>query len=95
MRMEVHLDTQGLWEVVVGMETYQQKDILALSTMLAIISETFAVLFDIKKSAKVKWEIIRSFHVGIDCFVQSRVQGLRREFKNLVMKKYEKVSDIT
>ena len=37
MRMKVHLDAQGLWEVVTRMETNQQKDRLALSTMLAAI----------------------------------------------------------
>ena len=50
---------------------------------------------DIKKSAKVNWEIIRSFHVGIDRLAQSRAQGLRREFENLSMKKTDKVSEFT
>ena len=43
----------------------------------------------------MNWEIIRSFHVGIDRLAQSRAQGLRREFENLSMKKTEKVSDFT
>ena len=37
MRMEVHLDAQGLWEAVTGTETNRQKDHLALSPMLAEI----------------------------------------------------------
>ena len=95
MRMEVHLDAQGLWEAVTGTETNRQKDHLALSAMLAAIPESSRVQLDIKKSAKVNWEIIRSFHVGIDRLAQSRAQGLRREFENLSMKKTDKVSDFT
>ena len=94
MRMEVHLDAQGLWEAVTETKTNRQKDRLALSVMLAAILESLGVQHDIKKSAKVNWEIIQSFHVVID-HVQSRAQGLRREFKNLSLKKTDKVSDFT
>ena len=58
MRMEVHHDAQGLWEAVTGTETNRQKDRLALSAMLAAIPESSGVQLDIKKSAKVNWEII-------------------------------------
>ncbi|XP_078427941.1 uncharacterized protein LOC144700313 [Wolffia australiana] len=95
MRMEVHLDAQNLWDVVAGTETNRQIDRLALSAMLAVIPETSGVQLDIKKSAKENWEIIRSFHVGIDRLAQSRAQGLRREFENLTMKKEDKLSDFT
>ena len=63
--------------------------------MLAAIPESSGVQLDIKKSEKVNWEIIQSFHVGIDRLTQSRAQGLRREFENLSMKKTDKVSDFT
>ena len=95
MRMEVHLDAQGLWEAVLGTDTNRQKDRLALSAMLAAIPESSSVLLDIKKTTKVNWEIIRSFHVGIDRLAQSRAQGLQREFENLSTKKTEKVSEFT
>ena len=58
MRMEVHLDAQGLWEAVTGIKTNMQKDRLALSAMLAAIPESSSVQLDIKKSAKFNWEII-------------------------------------
>ena len=95
MRMEVHLDAQGLWEAILGTDTKRQKDRLALSAMLAAIPESSGIQLDIKKSAKVNWEIIRSFHVGIDRLAQSRAQGLRREFENLSMKRTDKVSEFT
>ena len=91
----MHLDAQGLWETVAGTETNMQKDRLALSAMLAAILESSGVQLDMKKSAKVNWQIIRSFHVGIDRLAQSRDQSLRREFENLSMKKTDKVSDFT
>ena len=72
MRMEVHLDAQGLWEAVTGIETNMQKDRLALSAMLAAIPESSRVQLVNKKSAKVNWEIIRSFRVGVDRLGQSR-----------------------
>ena len=95
MRMEVHLDAQGLWEAITRTKMNSQKDRLALSAMLAVILESSGVQLDIKKFTKVNWEIIRSFHVGIDRLTQSRAQGLRREFENLSMKKTDKVSDFT
>ena len=70
MRMEVHLDAQGLWEAVIRTKTNRQKDRLAVSAMLAAIPKSSGVQLDIKKSAKVNWEIIRSFHVGIDRLAQ-------------------------
>ena len=93
MRMEVHFDAQGLWEAITDMN--RQKDRLALSAMLAAIPESSSVPLDIKKTAKVNLEIIRSFHVGIDRLAQSRAQGLKREFENLSMKKSDKVSEFT
>ena len=63
--------------------------------MLAGISESLGIQLDIMKSAKVNWEIIQSFHVGIDRLAQSRAQGLRREIENLSMKKTNKVSEFT
>ena len=94
MRMKVQLDAQGLWETVAETKMNRQKDRIALSAMLAAISESSRVQLDIKKLAKVNWEIIRSFHVGIDRPAQSRAQGLRREFENLSMKKTNKVSEL-
>ena len=90
----MHLDAQGLWEAIAGPETNKQKDWLALSAMLDAIPETLGVQLDIKKSAKVNWEIIRSFHVGIDRLAQSRAQGLIREFESLSMKKTEKAVNL-
>ena len=40
MRVKVHLDAQGLWEAITGTDTNWQKDRLALSAMLAAISES-------------------------------------------------------
>ena len=58
MRMEVNLDAQGLREAVTRIETNRQKDRPALSAMLATILECSGVQLDIKKLAKVNWEII-------------------------------------
>ena len=88
-----YLDAQGLWEAVLGTDTNRPKDRLALSAMLAAIPESSGVQLDFKKSAKANWEIIRSFHVGIDRLAQSRAQGLRREFENLLIRKIDKVSE--
>ena len=71
------------------------KDRLTSSAMLAVILETSGVQLDIKKLAKVNWEIIQSFHMGIDSLVQSRAQGLKREFENLSLKKTKKVGEFT
>ena len=45
-------------ETIAGTEMNRQKDRLPISAMLAAILETSGIQLDIKKSAKVNWEII-------------------------------------
>ena len=65
----------------------RKKDQQALSTILNSVSESVSFQLDVKKTAKENWETIQILHVGVDHVVQSRIQLLRREFKNLAMKK--------
>ena len=95
MRMEVYLEAHGLWESITGTETNRKKDRQALSAILNSVSESVSFGLDVKKTAKENWETIRILHVGVDHVVQSKIQSLRREFENLVMKKEEKVSDFS
>ena len=95
MRMEVYLEAHGLWDSITGTETNRKKDRQALSAILNFVSESVSFQLDIKKSAKENWETIKILHVGVDHVVQSKIQSLRREFENLVMKKDEKVSDFS
>ena len=92
MRMDVYLEAHGLWEAITGNETNEKKDRHALSGILNSASEFVRFQLDVKKTAKENWETIRILHVGVDHVVQSKIQLLRWEFKNLAMKKYEKVS---
>ena len=82
----MHLNVQGLWEAVTGTKINMEKDRLALSAMLAAILESSGVQLDIKKLAKVNWEIIRSFLVGI---VRSNYNNLER---GLMIKKLSRNS---
>ena len=95
MRMEVYLEAHGLWEAITGTETNRKKDRQALFAILNSILESMSFQLDVKKTVKENWETIRILHVGVDHVVQSKIQSLRREFKNLAMKKDEKVSDFS
>ena len=66
MKMEVHLDAQCLWEVVVRTKVNRKKDHHALSVILNSESESFALQLDIKKAAKENWEIPQVLNVSFD-----------------------------
>ena len=93
MRMEVSLEAHDLWEVIDGSEVNQKKDRLALSMILNSILESQSNQIDIKKSAKENWEVLRTFHVGMDRVVQVKVQALKREFEKISTKRNEKVDE--
>ena len=93
MRMEVSLEAHDLWGVIDGSEVNRKKDRLALSMILNSISESQSNQIDIKKSAKENWEVLRTFHVGMDKVVQANVQALKREFETISMKRNEKIDD--
>ena len=95
MRMEVYLEAHGLWESITGTETNRKKDRQALSAILYSVSESLSFQLDVKKTVKENWETIQILHVGVDHVIQSKIQSLRREFKNLAMKKDEKVGDFS
>ena len=95
MRMEVYMESHGLWEEITGTETNRKKDQQALSTILNSVSKCVSFQLDVKKTAKENWETICILHMGVDHFVQSKIQSLRGEFENLAMKKDEKVSDFS
>ena len=93
MRMEVSLDAHDLWGVIDRSEVNRKKDHLALSMILNSISESQSNQIDIKKSAKENWEVLRTFHVGMDKVVQAKVQALKREFETISTKRNEKIDD--
>ena len=93
MKMKVSLEAHDLWGVIDGSEVNRKKDRLALSMILNSISESQSNQIDIKKSAKENWEVLRTFHVGMDKVVQAKVQALKREFETISMKRNEKIDD--
>ena len=93
MRMEVSLEAHDLWEVIDGSEVNRTKDRLALSMILNSIFKSQSNQIDNKKSANENWEVLRTFHVGMDKVVQAKVQALKREFETISMKRNEKIDD--
>ncbi|XP_078438916.1 uncharacterized protein LOC144709265 [Wolffia australiana] len=95
MRMKVHLDASGLWEVISGEEVNQKKDQQALSVILSAIPEDVMDQLDSKKAAKENWEVLRVLNLGVDRVIQSRIQGLGRQFELLTIKKDEAFGDMS
>ena len=91
MRMEVSLEGHDLWGVIEGSEVNHNKDCLALSMILHSISESQSNHTDIKKSVNENWEVLYTFHVGMDRVVQAEAQALKRKFETLSMMRNEKV----
>ena len=61
--------------------------------ILNFISQSQINQLNIKKSAKENWEVLRTFHVGMDKVVQAKVQALKREFETISMKRNGKIYD--
>ena len=93
MAMEVYLDSHDLWQAIVRENVAKKKDRLALSTIISAVPEEQLVILDAKKTAKENWEILRQRNLGVDRVIQSRIQGLKRDFEMLTMSKTDSVVD--
>ena len=71
----------------------KKKDRLALSAIISVVPEEQLVILDSKKTAKENWEILRQRNLGVDRVIQSRIQGLKRDFEMLTMSKTNSVVD--
>ena len=58
------------------------------------VPEELLGILDAKKTAKENCEILRQRNLGVDRVIQSRIQGLRRDFEVLTMGKAETVVDL-
>ena len=61
--------------------------------ILNSISESQSNEMIIKKSAKENWEVLRTFHVGMDRMVEANVQALKREFDIISLKRNEQLDE--
>ncbi|XP_078429382.1 uncharacterized protein LOC144701449 [Wolffia australiana] len=95
MRMEVHLEACGFWEVITDEETQRKKDHQALSIILSAVSDDAMDQLDVKKTANENCEILQVANLRVERVIQSRVHGLRRMFENLSMKKEENVAEFS
>ena len=95
MSIEVYLDSCDLWQTVIGQNVTKKKDRMALSTIISGISEDMLGILDAKKTAKENWEILRQRNLGVDKVIQSRIQGLKRNFEMLTMAKTDSIADFT
>ena len=93
MSMRVYLDFRGLWQAVVGENVPKKKDRMVLSAIIGGIPEDMLSVLDAKKTTKESWEILRQRNLGVDRMIQSRIQGLKRNFKMLTMAKTDSIVD--
>ena len=59
-------EAHDLWGVIDGSDINCKKDSLVLSMILNSISDAQSNQIDIKKSGKEHWEVLHTFHVGMD-----------------------------
>ena len=86
-------ESHDLWEVIDGSKVNCKRDCLAFSMILNSISKSQSNQINIKKSAKENWEVLYTFHVGMNKVVQAKVKDLKREFEKISMKRNEKIDD--
>lgn len=51
------------------------------------------MVLDAKKMANENWEILWQRNLGVDCMIQFRIQGLKRDFEMLTMAKTDYIVD--
>ena len=93
MAMEVYLDSHDLWQAIIGEKIGKKKDRLALSAIISAVREDQLVILDAKKTPKENWEILWKLNFGVDRVIQSRIQGLKRDFEMFTMAKSNSVMD--
>ena len=93
MRMDAFLEAHDLYGVIYGSEVNLKKGCLALLMILNSILESQSNEIIIKKSAKENWEVLCTFHVGMDRMVEAKVQALKREFETISMKWNEQLEE--
>ena len=93
MNMEVYLESHDLWLAITGENIPKKKDRLALSAIISAVPEDTLMILDAKKTAKENWEILRQRNLGVDRVIQSRIQGMKRDFELLTMGKTDFVMD--
>ena len=64
-----------------------QEGTLGFFIIMSSVLEEHVCQLHIKKTTKENHTILRILNIGVDKVVQSCIQVLRREFKNMVMKK--------
>ena len=93
MTMEVYLESHDLWLAITGENIPKKKDRLALSAIISAVPEDILMILDAKKTAKENWEILRQRNLGVDRVIQSRIQGMKRDFELLSMAKTYSIVD--
>ena len=93
MTMEVYLESHDLWLAITGENVPKKKDRLALSAIISAVPEDILMILDAKKMVKENWEILRERNLGVDRVIQSRIQGMKRDFELLSMGKTDSIVD--
>ena len=78
---------------MIGENVTKKKDRMALSAIISSIPEDMLSILDAKKTAEENWEILRQRNLGVDRVIQSRIQGLKRNFEMLTMAKTDSIAD--
>ena len=93
MTMEVYLESHDLWLEITGENILKKKDRLALSAIISAVPKDILMILDAKKMARENWEILWQQNLGVDRVIQSRIQGMKRDFELLTMGKTDLVVD--
>ena len=78
---------------MIGENVTKKKDRMALSAIISSIPEDMLGILDAKKTVEENWEILRQRNLGVDRVIQSRIQGLKRNFEMLTMAKTDSIAD--
>ena len=78
---------------MIGENVTKKKDRMALSAIISGIPEDMLGILDAKKTAIENWENLRQRNLGINRVIQSRIQGLNKNFEMLTMAKTDSIAD--
>lgn len=99
LKMRVFMQAHGIWDAIEPKDPKATADVkvdkMAMAAIYQAIPEDILLSVAEKKTAKEVWTAIKTMCLGADKVKKAKVQTLKAEFENLIMKETESIDDFS
>ncbi|XP_047336321.1 uncharacterized protein LOC124939900 [Impatiens glandulifera] len=93
LKMQVNLQVQEVWKVVMLDEIDKRNNRMALAVIYQALPKDVLLMVAQKGFAKIGWETLKTMHVGVERIKEAKVKTLNTQFEVIRMKNGELVDD--